>query len=118
MRRAVAIASAATSPRGTTRVSKPLACASAASNTRPSSRISSVAARPASASKPCSSPGAIGKPSLLIGTPKRLSVAAIRRSQWQAISSPPPTQTPSMQATVGCRQPAIAASAGASRSTW
>src|SRR5712692_7799490 len=38
-----------------------------------------------------------------MGMPKRLEAPQIRRSHCEAISSPPPTHTPWIMATVGCR---------------
>jgi hypothetical protein len=45
---------------------------------------------------------------LLTGTPKRLELPQMRMSQTVAISSPPPTQAPSITASVGCLLVAIA----------
>jgi hypothetical protein len=53
--------------------------------------------------KPASSPGYIEKPIFMIGAPNLAPAPAMRKSQAQAISSPPPTQGPRIAATVGMR---------------
>ena len=68
--------------------------------------------RPARALTSCASRGAMGKPSLAIGAPKRADAPARRMSQQLAISSPAPMQLPSICATSGTVQSSIACSAG------
>ena len=52
--------------------------------------------------------GAMGKPSLAIGAPKRAVSAAMRMSQQLAISTPAPMQAPAMRATMGTSHASMA----------
>ena len=96
---------------GTTRVTKRRTSASSADRMRLSSSISAATAGPTRRSKGTSSGSASGNPKRPIGTPKRAVSAASLMSHNEAISSPPPTHTPSIAAINGTGQRSIAASA-------
>ena len=85
---------------------------------RLSSSISAATAGPTRRNSGTSSGSAKGNPRRPMGTPKRAVSAASRISHSEAISSPPPTQTPSIAAISGTGHRSIAVSALPIVSRW
>ncbi|MNV84789.1 hypothetical protein D3C71_1786870 [compost metagenome] len=101
MRSAHPRASAADWSSGTMRLRNPRASMSGALNVAASSSICRAVTSPTAPATSCASRGAIGKPSLAIGAPKRALLPAMRMSQQLAISTPAPMHAPLICATTG-----------------
>ena len=118
MRQAVASASASSALPSTTRPKKPRTSICSALKVAASSSICRAVTSPTAPATSWASRGAMGKPSLAIGAPKRAVSPAIRTSQQLAISTPAPMQAPAMQATMGTSQSSMACSAPQTSFSW
>ncbi len=94
-------AAARASPRGTTRLTSPIARASSACTARPVSTRSSARPRPTTSGSRAVPPSMRGTPHRRQNTPSTASSSITRRSHQSASSRPPATAKPEMAAITG-----------------
>ena len=107
-RRANATAAVRRSP-VTTSSTRPASCASAAPIGSPERIIAMALSMPTSRGSRCVPPAPGMMPSLISGSPRRVSGAATRKWQASASSSPPPSGVPCRAATIGLPMASIVA---------